>query len=117
MLTDESRKRIHDVFKVELRENQEKAINAVLCDRDVFVGTCTGSGKSMIYECIPVIKPGIVVIVAPLLSIMKQQVEKLNKFGLSATYIGKNSEEIERIETGQYEFVFGSPERLVGESR
>lgn len=117
MLTDESRKRIHDVFKVELRENQEKAINAVLCDRDVFVGTRSGSGKSMIYECIPVIKPGIVIIVAPLLSIMKEQVEKLNKFGLSATYIGKNSEEIERIETGQYEFVFGSPERLVGESR
>ncbi|XP_061184850.1 ATP-dependent DNA helicase RecQ-like [Saccostrea echinata] len=117
MLTDESRKRVYDTFKVKLRENQEKAINAVLLNRDVFVGTRTGSGKSLVYESIPVIKPGIVVIVAPLLSIMREQVEKLNNFGLAATYIRKNVEENERIEAGQYDFVFGSPERLVGERR
>ncbi|XP_061189774.1 uncharacterized protein LOC133197660 [Saccostrea echinata] len=117
MLTDESRKRVYDTFKVKLRENQEKAINAVLLNRDVFVGTGTGSGKSLVYESIPVIKPGIVVIVAPLLSIMRKQVEKLNNFGLAATYIEKNVEENEKIEAGQYDFVFGSPERLIGERR
>ncbi|XP_061166282.1 recQ-like DNA helicase BLM [Saccostrea echinata] len=117
MLTDESRKRVNDTFKVKLRENQEKAINAVLLNRDVFVGTRTGSGKSLVYESIPVIKPGIVVIVAPLLSIMREQVEKLNNFGLAATYIGKNVEENEKIEAGQYDFVVGSPERLIGERR
>ncbi|XP_061190405.1 ATP-dependent DNA helicase RecQ-like [Saccostrea echinata] len=117
MLNDESRKRVYDTFKVKLRENQEKAINAVLLNRDVFVGTRTGSGKSLVYESIPIIKPGIVVIVAPLLSIMREQVEKLNNFGLAATYIGKNVEENKKIEAGQYDFVFSSPERLIVERR
>ena len=74
---------------MKLRENQKRGVEAVLAGRDAFVGTRTGSGKSLIYECIPVIKPGIVVVVAPLLSIMREQVDKLHNLGLSATYIGK----------------------------
>ena len=77
-LTEELKAKISDAFKVELRENQKRGIDAVLSNKDVFVGTRTGSGKSLIYERIPLIRPGVIVIVAPLLSIMREQVEKLN---------------------------------------
>ena len=67
-LTIEKENEIKTRFNVEcLRENQKVGVRAVCSGHDVFVGTKTGSGKSMIYECIPVILPdAIVVIVAPL---------------------------------------------------
>ena len=86
-LTIEKENEIKTRFNVEcLRENQKVGVRAVCSGHDVFVGTKTGSGKSMIYECIPVILPdAIVVIVAPLLSIMKEQTERLRSLGLNAT--------------------------------
>ena len=46
---------------------------------------------------------------------MKEQCSKLNKLGFNATYIGKDASESDRIIRGLFEFLFGSPEQLVGE--
>ncbi|VDI74708.1 ATP-dependent DNA helicase RecQ [Mytilus galloprovincialis] len=102
----------------QLADILEKAIKAISEGNDVFVGTKTGSGKSMTYESFPVIKPGsTVLVIAPLLTIMSEQSEKLQKLGFKATYIGKNVSENEVIEQGKYDFVFGSPEVLVGDTK
>lgn len=112
-------KQICDKFQISsLTAYQEKAIKAISEGNDVFVGTKTGSGKSMTYESFPVIKPGsTVLVIAPLLTIMSEQSEKLQKLGFKATYIGKNVSENEAIEQGKYDFVFGSPEVLVGDTK
>lgn len=80
-------------FKIPaLRPNQKKAVYAVSDGRDVFVGTKTGSGKSLTYECIPLLFTGAcVVIITPLISItiLSEQCIKLTALGFKATYIGK----------------------------
>ncbi|KAK3099232.1 hypothetical protein FSP39_001299 [Pinctada imbricata] len=102
----------------ELSKNQEDTIQAVCEKRDVYVGTRTGSGKSLIYESMPVVLPGCaVVIIAPLVAIMKEQTERLNKFGFKATYIGRDGCEEEDILNGRFDFIFGSPEAVVGEKK
>jgi ATP-dependent DNA helicase RecQ len=82
------------------------------------VGTKTGSGKSLIYECIPAVLPdSAVIVLTPLLSIMKEQTERLCELGFRATYIWKDATEDEQILQGQYQFVFGSPESIVGDKK
>ena len=86
--------------------------------KDVFVGTKTGSGKSLTYECIPLIYSGSsVLIISPLVSIMSEQCKKLVELGFSATYIGKDHTEDEKIINCDYDFLYGSPEQLVGDMK
>ena len=84
--------------------------------KDIFVGTKTGSGKSITYECIPVVFPGsCVVIISPLISIMTEQCKKLSALGFRATYIGKDVSETDDLINGHFDFVYTSPEQLVGD--
>ncbi|XP_056004812.1 uncharacterized protein LOC130050092 [Ostrea edulis] len=116
-LTDEKRKEIEDRFSIEcLRGNQVNGIKAVCNGKDVFVGLKTGSGKSMIYESIPVIcHDACVIVVAALVSIMKEQTERLCKLGFTCTYIGKDPDDDDVLQEGGFQFIFVSPEALVGE--
>lgn len=99
-----------------LTDNQSKSITAIIDGKDVFVGTKTGSGKSLTYEAIPVVFPGsCVVIIAPLISIMSEQCKKLEGLGFNATYIGKDSSENDLIEKAEFDFIYGSPEQFVGD--
>jgi ATP-dependent DNA helicase RecQ len=117
--TDEKRKEIEERFSVEsLRENQIQGIKAICSSKDVFVGLKTGSGKSLIYESIPIICPdACVVVVTALVSIMKEQTERLCKLGFSSTYIGRDPEDEGKVLEGGYQFIFGSPESLVGDTK
>ena len=56
-------------------------------------------------------------IIPPLVTIMSEQCEKLENCGFRATYIGKNALENDSIENGLYDFVLGSPETVVGDSK
>lgn len=99
-----------------LRTNQKVALKAVMDKKDIFVGTKTGSGKSITYECIPVVFPGAcVVIISPLISIMTEQCKKLSALGFRATYIGKDVSETDDLINGDFDFVYTSPEQLVGD--
>ena len=84
--------------------------------KDVFIGTRSGSGKSLIYESSPILfrRSSVCVIISPLLSIMKEQVNRLSNLGFTATYIGKKNCNIDDVTRGYYQFVFGTPEILVG---
>lgn len=70
-----ARKIAHDQFGVDLRDWQAEAIADVYSKKDVVVSAGTGSGKSMIFQCLPFItEGGIILVVSPLLSLMHDQV-------------------------------------------
>ncbi|XP_062570049.1 ATP-dependent helicase wrn-1-like [Saccostrea cucullata] len=112
-------KKICEKFNLNsLTENQKLAISSLRENRDIFIGTKTGSGKSLTYQCVPIVygENSVTVIIAPLISIMKEQVESLSSLGYRAVYI-EGSTDVERVASGYYNFVFGSPEVLVGETK
>ena len=78
----------------------------------------TGSRKSLIYECAPLVfkETGVTTILAPLNSIMTEQVERLQQLGYRATYIRAETDR-ESVMNGYYQFLFSSPETLVGDPK
>ena len=112
---------VYDKFKIErLEAFQDNTLKALLKGRDVYLSVKTGSGKSLCYQAFSSLwrleNIGIcqIVTVTPLVSIMKEQCDFLMNLGFTATYIGKDDGENSGILAGQYEFVFTSPESLLG---
>ena len=79
------------------KEEQEKAISSFISGRDVFVSLPTGYGKSACFGCLPVMfdclrrvpdGTSIVLVISPLKSLMKDQVESFCRKGLSAVFVG-----------------------------
>lgn len=97
-----------------LTDMQTQAINALKLKKDVFIGTRTGSGKSLAYECAPILftETSVTLILAPLKSIMKEQVIRLQSLGYRAVAIDTDTDK-ETVSSGYYHFVYGSPEMLV----
>src|SRR5439155_3348574 len=66
----------------EFREGQEQIVSAVLGGRDVIAAMPTGSGKSLGYQLPAVMLPGTTLVVSPLISLMKDQIDELNRRGI-----------------------------------
>ncbi|XP_056022113.1 uncharacterized protein LOC125660396 [Ostrea edulis] len=115
-MTETTKEKVEKVFQVKLTVYQLQAIESIQQGQDVFVGTRTGSGKSLIYESSPVVfgQSTVCVIISPLLSITKEQVNRLTGLGFRATYVGMSYCCKDDVSKGYYLFVFGSPEALVG---
>ncbi len=101
-----------------LREGQEEVIRSVVAGNDTLVIMPTGAGKSLCYQLPGTEMPGTTVIVSPLISLMKDQVDKLQELGIDAAQVNstltsrEESAILERIQKEQHEFVFVTPERL-----
>src|SRR3954466_2621169 len=101
-----------------LRPLQEEAMRAVLDGRDSLVVLPTGGGKSLCYQAPAVYRGGTTVVLSPLISLMKDQVDALQRYGISATQIDSSQSGRERfayemeIRQGGVRLVFVSPERL-----
>jgi ATP-dependent DNA helicase RecQ len=101
-----------------LREGQEEVIRSVLAGKDTLAIMPTGAGKSLCYQLPGAELPGTTVIVSPLISLMKDQVDKLRELGVDAVQVNstltaaEESELLEAIGKEQREFVFVTPERL-----
>jgi ATP-dependent DNA helicase RecQ len=101
-----------------LREGQEEVIRFVLAGKDTLAIMPTGAGKSLCYQLPGLQMPGITVVVSPLLSLMKDQADKLAERGVDAAQVNsmlttrEESEVLEEIRKEQREFVFCTPERL-----
>jgi ATP-dependent DNA helicase RecQ len=101
-----------------LREGQEEVIRSILAGKDTLAIMPTGAGKSLCYQLPGTELPGITVIVSPLISLMKDQVDKLQEIGISAAQVnstlssGEESTVLEAIRKEQREFIFVTPERL-----
>lgn len=86
---DELRQVLLETFKLaSFRTLQEEIINAALDRRDAFVLLPTGGGKSLCYQLPAVMASGVTVVISPLLSLMLDQVEHLDRIGVPAAMIG-----------------------------
>jgi ATP-dependent DNA helicase RecQ len=102
-----------------LRPLQEEAMRAVLDGRDSLVVLPTGGGKSLCYQAPAVLRGDTTVVVSPLISLMKDQVDSLQANGIPAVQIDSLQSSLERsayemdIIQGAVRLLFVSPERLV----
>jgi ATP-dependent DNA helicase RecQ len=69
---------------LQFRPGQERIVDAVLGGEDVLAVMPTGSGKSLCYQLPAVVLPGVTIVVSPLISLMKDQVDQLNRRGVAA---------------------------------
>jgi ATP-dependent DNA helicase RecQ len=98
---------------------QEEAINAVLSRRDSVVILPTGGGKSLCYQAPAAALGTLAVVVSPLISLMKDQVDGLIAAGVPAAFLNSSltAEERRAVEAGavrgQYRLLYVAPERLV----
>ncbi|HET6575141.1 MAG TPA: DNA helicase RecQ [Fimbriiglobus sp.] len=101
-----------------LRPLQERAITAVLADRDALVVMPTGGGKSLCYQAPAVHRGGASVVVSPLIALMKDQVDSLRRIGVNAIRFDSTQTAAERdnstaaLVAREAPLVFVSPERL-----
>ena len=101
-----------------LREGQEEVIRSVMAGQDTLAIMPTGAGKSLCYQLPGAELPGTTVIVSPLISLMKDQVDKLRGLGIDAVQVNstltasEESEVLEEIAKEQRDFVFVTPERV-----
>ncbi|SDF72896.1 ATP-dependent DNA helicase RecQ [Methanolobus vulcani] len=102
----------------DFRPLQEEIINDVLNDCDTFVLMPTGGGKSLCYQLPALLKDGITVVVSPLISLMKDQVDSLKENGIDAAYLNSTlkpaqSKRIyEELKRGEIKILYVAPERL-----
>lgn len=100
------------------REGQETLIDAILKGQDVLGIMPTGAGKSICYQVPALLLPGITLVVSPLISLMKDQVQSLNQAGIHAAYINSSLNETQISKAlhlavlGQYKLIYVAPERL-----
>jgi ATP-dependent DNA helicase RecQ len=103
------------------RPLQREAMDAVLTGCDSLVVLPTGGGKSLCFQAPAAIGSGLAVVVSPLISLMKDQVDTLVGNGVSAALYNSSLTAEEKrdivggLRAGQYRLLYVSPERLVGE--
>lgn len=100
------------------RPLQDKIISKVIDGKDVLALMPTGGGKSICFQVPALVKEGICLVISPLIALMKDQVEQLEKRGIKAAaiYAGLGKREVDIILDnciyGNYKFLYVSPERL-----
>lgn len=97
---------------------QTEAVSAVLGGRDTLVVLPTGGGKSLCYQIPALLLDGLTVVISPLISLMKDQVDALTARGLPATFINSTlsqsevSERMARVQRGEIRLLYVAPERF-----
>ncbi|MEZ8292817.1 RecQ family ATP-dependent DNA helicase [Vibrio splendidus] len=100
------------------RDGQVEIIDASLSNKDTLGILTTGTGKSVCFQIPTLINGGVNLVVSPLISLMKDQVDELTDLGIKATYINSTLDEDETIRriiamaNNEYQFVYVAPERL-----
>src|SRR5256714_37784 len=113
----------HDVLEKyfgfrEFLDAQEEVITAIAGGADALVVMPTGGGKSLCYQLPALLLEGTTVVVSPLIALMKDQVDALQRRGISATLInstlspGEQQERIRALARGEFKLVYIAPERF-----
>jgi ATP-dependent DNA helicase RecQ len=106
----------------EFRPLQEEIIRDALTGRDVFVLMPTGGGKSLCFQLPALMRDGLTIVVSPLISLMKDQVDALQTSGIPATFLNSTLERQEAkarwrgLHHGKYRMLYVAPERLMLET-
>lgn len=115
-----------DIYKIlssyfgydEFKEGQEKLVNAILENRDALGIMPTGGGKSLCYQLPAILLDGITIVISPLISLMKDQIDSLYEIGISATFLNSTLSDLEfnnrlnQIKNNKYKIIYVAPERL-----
>ena len=105
----------YDVF----REGQKTLIDGILSGKDVLGIMPTGAGKSVCFQVPALMMDGLVLVVSPLISLMKDQVNALNQSGIAAAFINSSLSErqirlaLYNAANGAYKLIYVAPERLL----
>lgn len=100
------------------RDGQEQVIDAILDGRDVLCVMPTGAGKSLCYQVPALMSPGVTLVISPLISLMKDQVESLTQSGVPAAFVNSTltaaqyGQVLWGIRNGVYKLIYVAPERL-----
>ena len=100
------------------RPGQSGIVSAILTGRDVLGVMPTGAGKSICYQIPAAILPGVAIVISPLISLMRDQVDALNDVGLPAAFINTTQTPDEQdlvfaqALSGQIKLLYVAPERL-----
>lgn len=97
---------------------QEPVVSALLSGKDTLAVMPTGGGKSLCYQLPALVMDGVTLVISPLIALMKDQVDGLQKKGISATMInstlspGEQGERLKGLAAGQFKLVYVAPERF-----
>ncbi|KAB2953599.1 MAG: DNA helicase RecQ, partial [Thermoanaerobaculia bacterium] len=121
-MPDRAREVLRSVFgHREFRGEQAEIVAWVCAGRDALVLMPTGGGKSLCYQLPALLLPGTAVVVSPLISLMKDQVDALRQNGVAAAFLNssQDADEARRVErgfaAGEWKLLYVAPERLVTE--
>ena len=102
----------------DFRAGQTDAVSAILAGRDTLVVLPTGGGKSLCYQVPALLLDGLTVVISPLISLMKDQVDALEARGLPATFVNstlstaESSARMARVLRGEVKLLYLAPERF-----
>ncbi|MEI6527445.1 MAG: RecQ family ATP-dependent DNA helicase, partial [Planctomycetota bacterium] len=100
------------------RRGQKEVIEHIISGKDCLCVMPTGGGKSLCYQLPSLVRPGMTIVVSPLIALMKDQVDGLEKRGISATLINSSlslqeqSDRLDQVAAGKFAMVYVAPERL-----
>jgi ATP-dependent DNA helicase RecQ len=106
----------YDTFRLAQRQIIEEALQ----DRDLLIIMPTGGGKSLCFQLPALLKPGLTIVVSPLIALMQDQVDALQDNGIGATFLNSSLswEEVRSREVailnGKIKLLYVAPERLLG---
>lgn len=106
----------------QFRDGQQKVIESILRGSDTLAIMPTGAGKSLAYQIPALLFKGTTLVISPLISLMKDQVDSLQQYGVSATFINSSlslnevRSRIRRAADGDYKLLYVAPERLESEN-
>jgi len=101
------------------RPLQEEIIRDTLGGKDVFALLPTGGGKSLCFQLPALARPGLTLVVSPLIALMKDQVDALQATGIPATFLnsslgaGEAHARVRALHKGEYRLLYVAPERLM----
>lgn len=116
---EKARKLLKEYFGYDaFRKSQEEIINEIVNGNDVLAVMPTGGGKSICYQIPALIFEGITIVISPLISLMKDQVDNIKESGIKAAYINSSVDSLSiknillRAKNGDIKILYVAPERL-----
>ncbi len=121
-MKNQARKLLKEIYGYEdFRKGQKIIVESVLNGRDTLGVMSTGGGKSICYQIPALLFEGLTIVISPLISLMKDQVDSLRLLGVKSVYINSTLtkeeylESIKRIKQKEAKIVYVAPERLANE--
>lgn len=105
----------------DFRSGQKKVVESLLNRNDTVAIMPTGAGKSICFQIPALLFEGVTLVISPLISLMKDQVDSLRQLGIAAVYINSSVskaqlyKDLQNISAGFYKIIYIAPERLTSE--